>query len=239
LEAGFIRRNKSNARMKNIIGYLQLMWLMKSPPALFSRLFGLPWYRNMLEQWIAPILTPDAKVLEVGCAGGDFSRSLAERNMKVWAADRSSRMLEKAQQIPSPVQFKQADATRLPFPDQYFDVVLAASLINVVDSPRDVLAEMRCVCRAGGMVSVLVPNRLFSDADAKHYLEAEQLSGFSGTAFATWHRLGRKMDVDVLHGYFNDCGMTNITTKNLLGGMVVAMSGQPSKLGEFIPKPGQ
>ncbi len=225
--------------MKKIIGYLQLICLMKSPPALFSRLFGLPWYRNMLEQWIAPILTPDAKVLEVGCAGGDFSRSLAERNLKVWAVDRSTLMLKKAQQMPSPVQFKQAEATGLPFPDQYFDVVLAASLINVVDSPRAVLPEMRRVCRAGGTVSVLVPNRLFSDADAKHYLEAEQLSGFSAAAFATWHRLGRKMDVDVLHGYFNDCGMTNITTKNLLGGMVVAMSGQPSKLGEFIPKPGQ
>lgn len=223
--------------MKNIIGYLQLMWLMKSPPALFSRLFGLPWYRNMLEQWITPILTPDAKVLEVGCASGNFSRSLAERNMNVWAMDRSSQMLEKAQQIPSSVQFKQADATQLPFPDQYFDVVLAASLINVVDSPRAVLAEMRRVCREGGTVSILVPNRVFSNADAKRYLEAEQLTGLSAAAFATWHRRGRKMDVDILHGYFKDCGMTDITTQNLLGGMVVAISGQPSKLGEIIPKP--
>jgi ubiquinone/menaquinone biosynthesis C-methylase UbiE len=225
--------------MKKFIAYLQLMWLMKSPPALFSRLFGLPWYRNMLEQWVAPILAPDAKILEVGCAGGDFSRSLAERNMKVSAVDRSTRMLAKAQQMQSLVQFEQADATRLPFPDQHFDVVLAASLINVVDSPRAVLAEMRRVCRADGTVSILVPNRIFSNADAKRYLEAEQLTGFSGAAFATWHRRGRKMDVDVLHGYFNDCGMTNITTKKLLGGMVVAMFGQPSKLGEFIPKPGQ
>lgn len=225
--------------MKNIIGYLQLMWLMKSPPALFSRLFSLPWYRNMLEQWSAPTLTSAVKVLELGCAGGDFSRSLAERNMKVWAVDRSSRMVLKAQQIPSSVHFKQADATQLPFSDEYFDVVLAASLINVVDSPRDVIAEMCRVCRAGGMVSVLVPNQLFSDADAKHYLQSEQLSGFSAAAFATWHRLARKMDVDVLHGYFNDCGMTNITSKNLLGGMVVAMSGQRRKLDEFIPKLGQ
>jgi ubiquinone/menaquinone biosynthesis C-methylase UbiE len=214
--------------MKKIIGYLQLLWLMKSPPALFSRLFGLPWYRNMLEQWVEPILTPNAKVLEVGCAGGDFSRSLAERNMKVSAVDRSTQMLEKAQQTPSPVQFKQADATRLPFPDQHFDVVLAASLINVVDSPRAALAEMRRVCREGGTVSVLVPNRSFSDADAKRYLEAEQLAGLSSAAFTTWHRLARKMDADILHGHFEDCGMTNITTRNLLGGMVVAISGNPN-----------
>jgi len=212
--------------MKNIISNLQMMWLMKSPPALFSRLFGLPWYRDALEQWVAPLLAPGAKVLEVGCAGGDFSRSLAARGMQVWAVDRSSQMLAKALRLSSPVQFKQADAMRLPFPDQHFDVVLAASLINVVDSPRAVLAEMRRVCREGGTVSILVPNRIFSNADAKRYLEAEQLTGFSGAAFSAWHRLGRKMDVDVLHGYFGDCGMTNITSQVLLGGMIFAMSGQ-------------
>ena len=214
--------------MKKIIGYLQLLWLMKSPPALFSRLFGLPWYRNTLEQWVEPILTPNAKVLEVGCASGDFSRSLAERNMKVSAVDRSAQMLAKAQQLPNPVHFKQADAMLLPFPDQYFDVVLAASLINVVESPRAVLAEMQRVCCEGGTVSVLVPNLSFSDADARRYLEAEQLTGLSSVAFTTWHRLARKMDAGVLHGYFKDCGMTNISTQNFLGGMVVAISGNPN-----------
>ena len=211
--------------MKKIISQLQLMWLMKSPPALFSRLFGLPWYRNTLEQWVAPILTSDAKILEVGCAGGDFSRSLAERNLEVWAVDRSSQMLARARQTPSPVQFKQADAMQLPFPDQHFDVVLAASLINVVDSPCAVLAEMRRVCREGGTVSILVPNHSFSNADAKHYLKAAQLTGFSNAAFTAWHRLARKMDAEVLHGYFEDCGMTGITSKKLLGGMAVAISG--------------
>lgn len=212
--------------MKNIVGYLQLVWLMKSPPALFSRLFGLPWYRSTLEQWVTPILTPNAKILEVGCAGGDFSRSLAERGMNVWAVDISSQMLARAQQMPSRVQFKQADATLLPFPDQYFDVVLAASLINVVDSPIAVLNEMLRVCRKGGTVSVLVPTQTFADADAKRYVEAERLTGLSGAAFTTWHRLGRKMDANVLCGYFKGCGMTNITSSNLLGGMIVAISGQ-------------
>lgn len=217
--------------MKNIISNLQLKWLMKSPPALFSRLYGLPWYRDMLLQWVAPIHKPDAKVLEVGCAGGDFSRSLAELNMKVWAVDRSSQMLVRAQKTPSPVQFKQADAMRLPFPDQRFDIVLAASLLNVVDSPIAALTEMRRVCREGGTVSVLVPSRSFSDADAKRYLAAEQLTGISRAAFSTWHHLARKMDVDVLQGYFKDCGMIKIATNNLLDGMVVAISGQAGNPG--------
>jgi ubiquinone/menaquinone biosynthesis C-methylase UbiE len=210
--------------MKKIISYLQFLWLMKSPPALFSRLFRLPWYRSTLELWVAPILMPNAKVLEVGCAAGDFSRSLAGRGMNVWAVDISSQMIAKAQKIPSQVQFKRADATQLPFPDRHFDVVLTASLINVVDSPIAVLKEMRRVCRKGGTVSVLVPTQSFSDVDAKHYVEAEKLTGLSGAAFTTWHRLGRKMDANVLCGHFKDCGMTSITTSNLLGGMIVAIT---------------
>ena len=202
------------------------MWLMKSPSALFSQLFGLPWYRDMLEQWVAPLLSADAKVLEVGCAGGDFSRALAQRDFKVSAVDRSAQMLAKARQIPSSVQFRQADATRLPFPDHHFDVVLAASLINVVDSPRAVITEMCRVCREGGTVSVLVPDSSFSSADATHYLEVAQLTGLSRAAFSIWHRLARKMDGAVLRACFQDCGMRGITSKKLLGGMVVTISGQ-------------
>lgn len=215
--------------MKKILGYLQFIWLMKSPPALFSRLFGLPWYRGMLEQWAAPLLTPNAKVLEVGCAAGDFSRALAERCMNVWGVDISPRMLAKAQQVPSRAQFRQADAARLPFPDRSFDIVLAASLINVVDSPRAVLIEMQRVCSKGGTVSVLVPAQSFSSADAKRYVEAEQLTGLSGAAFTAWHHLGRKMDVEVLRNHFSEFGMENISTEELLGGMVVAISGRPCR----------
>ena len=75
-------------------------------------------------------------------------------------------------------------------------------------------------------MSVLVPAQSFSSADAKRYVEAEQLTGFSGAAFTAWHHLARKMDVEVLRDQFTECGMENISTEILLGGMVVAISGQ-------------
>ncbi len=212
--------------MNKLLSYLQLLWLLKSPPALFSRLFGLPWYRNTLDQWVAPILTPNDIVLEVGCAGGDFACLLAEQGMNVSAVDRSLQMIAKAKQKTISVKFHQADAAQLPFPDQQFDVVLAASLINVVDNPIAVLNEMKRVCTKGGTVSVLVPTQTFSDTDAKRYIATEKLTGFSTTAFITWHRLGRKMDIEVLIRQFKNCGFTNIMTNNLLGGMIVSISGQ-------------
>ena len=212
--------------MKNMLANLRFLWLLKSPPALFGRLFGLRWYRAALEQWVDPLLKRNAKVLDIGCAGGDFARALAERNMQVWAVDRSHKMIATAQKTPGPVQFKQADVMQLPFSGKHFDIVLAASLLNVVHAPIAALTEMCRVCRAGGTVSVLVPNLAFTDANAKRYVEAEKLNGFSRAAFLTWHRLAKKMDVDILQGYFQDCGVMNITTTLLLGGMVVMISGE-------------
>jgi SAM-dependent methyltransferase len=226
VEACVNARIKRQHCMKNILGKLQLLWLLKSPPALFSRLFNLPWYRKTLEQWVAPLLEPNAKVLEIGCASGDFSRALAALNQEVWAVDRSPKMIAKALQTAGTVRFKKADATQLSFPDQHFDIVLAASLINVVDAPLTVLSEMCRVCRAGGVVSVLVPSLAFTDAEARQLLETEQLTGFSRAAFIGWHRLGKKMEIDVLQGYFKECGLANITTRLLLGGMVVAVYGE-------------
>lgn len=208
------------------LGYLKMLLLMKSPPALFSRLYELRWYKEMLEQWVEPVRTADARILEVGCATGGFARSLADQGAEVWAVDMSLRVLARARKPVGAVRFLLADARHLPFSEGSFDVALAASLINVVDAPCAVLAEMRWVCRTGGIVSILVPSRSFSDHAAKRYIAAERLSGFSSAAFSTWHRVARKMDPDVMCGYFQDCGMYGVDIEELLGGMVISVSGR-------------
>ena len=205
--------------MRNIISYLQLMWLMKSPPALFSRLFSFDWYRGMLEDWVAPFLQSEMNVLEVGCASGDFARMLSKRRLVISAVDRSSKMILNAKKIHSDVKYTQADSTNLPYPDHSFDLVLAASLINVVDSPLKVLNEMKRVCRNSGIVSILVPAQSFTDEDALRYVEVELLTGLSKAAFMTWHRLARKMDTKTLLNDFSKCGLTDISTRYLLNGM--------------------
>ena len=53
------------------------------------------------------------------------------------------------------VAFVEADAQRLPFPDDHFQIVsVAFGLRNVTDTDRG-LAEMARVCRPGGQVAVL------------------------------------------------------------------------------------
>lgn len=212
--------------MNGLLGHLQLLGLLGSPPALFKRLFALPWYRAMLEHWVEPQLRPAARILELGCASGDFAHVLAQGDHEVWAVDRSARMLSRAQRTGSPVRFVQADATWLPFPDEAFDLSLAASLLNVVRAPGDLIAEMRRVCRPGGTVSVLVPDARFGAADALQLVTDRQLRGFSAAAFTAWHRLARKMEEEALCDHFRAHQLTDITSRALLGGMVLAVSGR-------------
>lgn len=71
------------------------------------------------------------------------------------------------------------DATMLPFDDNAFDAVVAASVINVVADAESVLSEMHRVCAPGGTVSVLVPSTGFTDGDLDVLIDTLGLTGFS------------------------------------------------------------
>ena len=208
--------------MATLWAYLQIGYLLLRPQHLFSRLYQLPWYRNTLHQALAGILPKQVRVLEVGCAGGDFALELAEGGLSVWGVDRSTQMISQARRRGSRAHFVQADALALPFPDLFFDQVFAASLLNVVDQPQAVLSELCRVARGG--VTVLLPASGFSRADAEQY--ATQFNGFSKAALIAWHYRGKKMDSQDVCALFQRCHMQDIQQQFMLDGMVVAISGR-------------
>ena len=104
-----------------------------------------------------------ARVLDLCTGTGDlaiaFAKS-ADGTCEVTAADFCREMLEIGEQkrmrrqLPN-VAFVQADAQRLPFPDNQFDfVTVAFGLRNVADTDQG-LREMARVTRPGGKVAVL------------------------------------------------------------------------------------
>ena len=101
------------------------------------------------------------KVLDV-CAGtGDSAFALAKAGADVTGGDFCAAMLQRAQQKnPSRppeqrVRFACADATRLPFDDDQFDLATVAFGIRNVEDPVAGLREMHRVVRPGGRVVVL------------------------------------------------------------------------------------
>lgn len=112
----------------------------------------------------------DRLILEVGCGTGRFCTLLAceHPNATVTGIDLSQNALDIARRLKLELRcdnlsFIEANLFRLPFPDDYFDVVFSEGVIShfsMDGTPTyaDALSEMARVTKAGGRVIASVPN---------------------------------------------------------------------------------
>ena len=106
-------------------------------------------------------------VLECACGTGMLTEYLAPLCGKLYATDLSLEMLKKSDKKCRKfknVKFKRADITKLKFPDNYFDTVIAANVIHLLDSPQTALNELLRVCRPGG--KVIIPTYIAKNTTA-------------------------------------------------------------------------
>ncbi len=104
-------------------------------------------------------LTPECKVLEVACNMGTTSIELAQRfGCTVCAIDMDKNALAKARAnvaaagLESQIQFLEANASKLPFDDASFDVVINEAMLTMyVDKAKaKLIAEYYRVLKPGG-----------------------------------------------------------------------------------------
>jgi phosphatidylethanolamine/phosphatidyl-N-methylethanolamine N-methyltransferase len=99
------------------------------------------------------------RVLEVGVGTG-LSLPHYPRGCHITGIDISEAMLgqarERAEELGrTDVDLRLMDARKLGYPDATFDHVLAPYVVSVVPEPRQVMAEIRRVCKPGGTVLVV------------------------------------------------------------------------------------
>jgi phosphatidylethanolamine/phosphatidyl-N-methylethanolamine N-methyltransferase len=104
-------------------------------------------------------IQPGQRVLDVGVGTG-LSLSLYPRHARVTGIDLSNKMLREAQKKVrrerlSQVTLLEMDASRLCFPDNTFDFVVAAFVISVVPDPVQVIAEMKRVTKPEGQLIII------------------------------------------------------------------------------------
>ena len=93
------------------------------------------------------------RVLEVACGTGRFTTMLADQGADVVGLDVSREMLEQAREKVAAaghadaVEFLRGDASRLPFPDDHFDTVVAMRFFHLMDDPTPFAKELRRVSR--------------------------------------------------------------------------------------------
>jgi SAM-dependent methyltransferase len=102
-------------------------------------------------------------LLEVGCGSGYYSEVFADLvpgGVSYTGIDYSEAMIARARSNYPSVAFEVADATRLPYPDNAFDIVFnGVSLMHIIDYP----AAIREAARVAGRYCVLHTVPVFDD----------------------------------------------------------------------------
>jgi len=111
-------------------------------------------------QWLGP----DARLLDVGCAGGHITLDLAARVAHAHGIDLSPRLIEIAnrrmqEQGVSNARFDAATAEQLPTPpdEQRYDGITAYSLLHLVDDVPATLRRFHELLKPGGTLIAEVP----------------------------------------------------------------------------------
>jgi methionine biosynthesis protein MetW len=100
---------------------------------------------------------PGTRVLDVGCASGYIGEVLSARGCRVWGIDRDTAALSvAARSYEGVLDVDLEECEDLPWPERFFDVVLAA---DVVEHLRDPQRALRLLERyVGDRIIISVPN---------------------------------------------------------------------------------
>lgn len=113
-------------------------------------------------------ITQSMSVLDVGCGSGYTPCLIAKRyRCNVIGVDISEYMISKANELAAEerlenVTFRVADAHKLPFNDEEFDIIIAESVLMFIPDKQPVLHELLRVLKPNGYIgnleSCLKPN---------------------------------------------------------------------------------
>ena len=103
-------------------------------------------------------LRSDARVLDVAAGNGNATLAAARRWCDVTSTDYVASLLEsgraRAQAEGHTIQFQEADAENLPFPDASFDAVMSTFGVMFTPNQDKAAAELARVCKPGGRIGL-------------------------------------------------------------------------------------
>lgn len=120
-----------------------------------------PWYMNglKLRYLLSDLRNVHGKVLDVGCGAGSVAKAVRRErpDLEVFGCDLSESALALVGRSPEGVHFRLATAEKLPFGDGEFDFVWIFDVLEHVEYPDRVLAEVARVLRPGGVFHIVLP----------------------------------------------------------------------------------
>ena len=104
---------------------------------------------------------PNARVVDIGCGVGDLLSEVRKRKplVSVSGLDFSSKAVDGARAALPDGEFKHFVIERsLPYDSGSFDLVLCTDVLEHLENPRLVVAELVRICSPGGLVAIVVPD---------------------------------------------------------------------------------
>ena len=140
----------------------------------------VPWAEDLVDRLD---VRSGERALDVACGTGAVSRLLAGRvgpEGQVVGIDLNPAMLAVAQSLGlARAEFREADATQLPFGDSEFDLAVCQQGLQFVPEPEAALAEMARVLRGGGRLGLSCWNTPAENPAAAAILASADAVGWS------------------------------------------------------------
>jgi len=193
------------------------------------------WRRSVVEK-LRPLLSSDARVLDIACGTGDLSIALFENiGTRVTGVDFCRPMLERAARKEPRIAFVEGDALRLPFTDEVFDAVTIAFGLRNLSSVEQGLGELRRVLKPNGWAAILefskpvVPGfRSLAAAYCTRLLPriGGMISGSRSAYEYLPDSVSRFPDQEALSGIMSAAGFADVGFENLTGGVAALHTGR-------------
>ena len=104
-------------------------------------------------------LPTGSSVLEVGCGAGQFIRAVKKirPEFSCFGCDISHEAINAAEENRDGVIYSVSDSQHFPYADRVMDAVLIFDVLEHVETPEQLLAEVRRVLKPGGILYAFVP----------------------------------------------------------------------------------
>jgi ubiquinone/menaquinone biosynthesis C-methylase UbiE len=140
------------------------------------------WRRTLTD--FASFCAPSAgdTTLDIGCGPGLLPALFAGRGCQSIGADIDFRLLQ-AKLGP---QLCQADAYKLPFPQDSFDMLTSTNVLFLLDKPVLALREWARTLKEGGVLCILNPSERLSAESARQTADERRLGGTAKDSLLNW-----------------------------------------------------